>query len=575
MMSFRRLLQEITLPWPALTAAVISGAITVWANVGMLATAAYLISLAALHPPLVAVTLAVTGVRFFTLVRAGFRYLERYIAHDAAFRLVSRIRLWFYKRVEPRVPGGLCGIGTTGLWHRAVADVETLQFFFLRVLLPPGVAVLVGATVGLALCFAGISFAMVFMLGFIAAGVALPFLLRKLGRGTGAAILQARSELRAFLADSVLGLRDLWASNQQEEHLEKIRTAEQAYAMAQGRAAHVSGLGDAGGQLVMHGTVLVVVITAIPLIRAGALDGVWLAALALAVQGAFEAALPLAQTLHFGEESIAAAGRLLEVGEGKPAADEERGLKEVPQHFSLVAENLYFRYPSAERWGLENIAFSIPQGSRIAIVGESGAGKSTLAVLMLRFWDYQGSIRLANRELTDYSPATVRNIIGLVPQQIHIFNASLADNIRVADPRADMAKVREAAIQAGLESVINSLPQGLNTFLGVNGHGLSGGERQRLAIARVLLQQPEIVILDEPAASLDTATEQAVMSGVRKWLSGRTIIVITHRLSGLEDMDEILVLDAGRLVERGKYTELIARRGLFYKMWQYQQDIIE
>jgi len=319
----------------------------------------------------------------------------------------------------------------------------------------------------------------------------------------------------------------------------------------------------------------VVVITAIPLIRAGAMDGVWLAALALAVQGAFEAALPLAQAFHFGEESIAAAGRLLEVGEGKPAVDEERGLKEVPQHFSLVAENLYFRYPSAERWGLENIAFSIPQGSRIAIVGESGAGKSTLAALMLRFWDYQGSIRLANRELTDYSPATVRNIVGLVPQQIHIFNASLADNIRVVDPRADMAKVREAAIQAGLESVINSLPQGLNTFLGVNGHGLSGGERQRLAIARVLLQQPAIVILDEPAASLDTATEQAVMSGVRKWLSGRTIIVITHRLSGLEDMDEILMLDAGRLVERGKYTELTAQRGLFYKMWQYQQDIIE
>lgn len=574
MKCLRRLLREIPLPWPALTAAVLSGALTVGANVGMLATAAYLISLAALHPPLAAVTMAVTGVRFFTLVRAGARYLERYIAHDAAFRLVSGIRVWFYARVEPRVPGGLGGIGATGLWQRAVADVETLQFFFLRVLLPPGVAVVVGVAVGLALCRVGTPFAAVFAIGFGLAGVALPLGLRSLGRGAGAAVIRTRARLRALLADSLLGLRDLAASHQQEEQLEKVRAAEQAYAAAEGRAAHVNGLGEAGGQLLAQATVLAAVLTAIPLIRAGAMDGVWLAALALAIQGAFEAALPLAQNFHFGEESAAAAGRLLEVGDGAPAVEEGRGLTEVAGNFDLVAENLCFRYPAARQWGLKNLTFSVPAGSRVAIVGASGAGKSTLAALLVRFWEYRGSIRLAGRELKEYSPAAVREVIGLVPQHIHIFNASLADNIRVAAPQAGLADVRAAAVQAGLDGVIQALPHGMDTFLGVNGHALSGGERQRLAIARVLLQRPAIVILDEPAASLDPAGERAVMDAARQALGGSTLMVITHRLTGLEDMDEILVLDAGRLAERGRYTELLARQGLFHKMWQYQRDTI-
>jgi ABC-type multidrug transport system fused ATPase/permease subunit len=234
-----------------------------------------------------------------------------------------------------------------------------------------------------------------------------------------------------------------------------------------------------------------------------------------------------------------------------------------------------FRYQPDGPPALDGVSSHLPQGGSLAVVGPSGAGKSTLVNLLLRFWDYdEGQITLGGRELRAYRGEDLRGMMGVVSQHTHLFNATVRDNLLLARPDAVRADLERAARAAQIHDFVVSLPQGYDTWIGEGGLKLSGGQRQRLAIARALLKDAPILILDEPTANLDSLTERAVMESVQALMAGRTALIFTHRLAGLEAVDEIMVLRAGRVVERGPHHDLWGMGGFYRRMWDLQHQVL-
>lgn len=531
--------------WFALAA--LLGFATVGSSIGLIATSAYLIAKAALMPSIAALNVAVVGVRFFGIARALLRYAERYVAHTATFRLIAGVRAWFYAAVEPLAPAGLTERRSGDLLAGAVADVETLEQFYLRVLAPPLVALLAALlSVGLMLAF-DLRLALALLLFQLLGGVVLPLLVRRLARRPGQALLAARAELSAALVEGVQGVADLLALGRGEDLLALLRRQGAVLAGAQERLAAIRGLASAGVGLLSHLAAAAMLLIAVPLVRGDQLDGVFLALLALTAIASFEALAPLAAAAQSLELSLGAARRLFAIADTPPQVLREPERSPVPRDSSLELRGLSFRYPGAAAPALVDVSFRVEPGQHVALIGPSGAGKSTLLKLLLRFWEYgAGSIRLGGHELRDYRSDDARRLIGVVAQQTHLFNGSVRDNLLLAKPGASDEELAEACRRAQLDEVIARLPQGLDTWIGEQGLKLSGGERQRLAIARALLKDAPILLLDEPTANLDAASERAVLAALAELARGRTTLLITHRRGGLAAMDQILVLDAGR-----------------------------
>lgn len=570
-----RLLRIVGSSWLTMLLAGIFGFLTISSNIGLMAASAYLISSAALHPSITELSIAIVGVRFFGISRAVFRYLERYISHDATFRLLGTVRVWFYTRLEVLAPARLMEWQSGELFGAIVGDVETLKEFYLRVLAPPFIAVLVVCGTCLLLAQFSMSFVYVLISAFVTLGILFPMLSRKVQTPIANELVLARSVMKAQLVDSITGMAELAAFGQTRRQAECIAALDQRLSRLQRKVAIMSGLLDALSLLIVNGTVWLVLWLAIPLVYSGQLEGIYLAVAALTVQSSFEGVLPLPLAVHYLAESMAAARRLFAIVDTSPAVLEAANGISKSSDVTIEFEEVSFRYLDEGAQVLEAISFTVAAGDSIAIVGPSGAGKSTLLFLLLRFWDYhQGSIRLGGQELKNYDSQELRTLVGVVPQQSHLFNASMRDNILLAKPTASEAELQQAIENAELSEFITSLPQGYNTQVGQNGYALSGGQRQRIAIARALLKDAPILILDEPTVGLDALTEEAIMGTIAKLMQGRTTILITHRLTGLEQMRQIVVMQAGHIVEKGKQSELIEKKGLFSLLWNLQHDVL-
>ena len=555
--------------------ATLLGVATIGSGIGLMTTSAYLIASAALHPSIADLQVAIVGVRFFGITRGVFRYLERLTTHDVAFRLLARLRVWFYTALEPLAPARLLQIHSGDLLARIVADVETLEGFFLRTITPPLVALLVVPLAALLVASIDGRLAVVLLLFLLLAGVGLPLLVRGMSRRTGQRLVQVRSRLNRVLVEGIQGIADLLAFGQEQRHLDRVRALNTELGRLQGRLTRIGGLGAASTGLLMNLATLAVLVVAIPLVNAGQVGGVALAVLVLAVMSSFEAVLPLPQAALGLDNNLEAARRLFEIADADAAVTDPPSTAPAPREHDLRVENLHFAYNPGEPPALNGISFELPLGGQTAIVGPSGAGKSTLLGLLLRFWDYhEGRILLAGRELRAYGQEDVRRQIAVVSQHTHLFNATVRENLLLARPDADQAELVRSAQQAQIHEFIQSLPQGYDTFVGEQGRNLSAGQRQRLAIARAILKDAPILILDEPTANLDALTEREVLGALQAVMAGRTSLVITHRLVGLEAAGEILVLRAGRIVERGRHHELLQMGGLYHRMWQLQNEIL-
>ncbi len=578
MSTFRRLLRFIApFRWWVLLA-VSLGFATIGSSVGLMATSAYIISKAALHPDISVLQVPIVGVRFFGIARGIFRYTERLVSHQVTFRLLAELRAWFFSALEPLAPARLQQFRSGDLLARIVADIESLEHFYVRVIAPPLVAVLVAVLMWVLMAHYALPLAIVTVLFLAAAAIGIPLLTRSLGRGVSRSAVETRAELNVGLVDSVQGVADVLISGQENTRRTTLARLSQKLTALQNRLAVANGLNAALMGLLTNWATLAVLLIAIPLVSRGELDGVFLAVIALAVIAAFEAVTPLPETFTNLEGSLAAADRLFQVVDTEPQVVDPPAPSPQPESFGLEVRDLRFSYRPDDPPALDGIDFSLPEGGRLAIVGSSGAGKSTLVNLLLRFWAYRhGEILLGGHDLRRYRADDVRRMVSVVSQHTHLFNATIAENLRLSRPDATDADLIAAAEQAQIHTFIQSLPQGYSTFIGEQGLRLSGGERQRLAIARALLKNAPILILDEATSNLDPLVEREIMATIHRLMRGRTTLMITHRLVGLDAMDEILVLSRGKIAERGTHASLMAENGIYRNLWdlQHQVDLLD
>lgn len=523
---------------------------TLGAGVGLMAMSAYLISKAALSVGFSELAVAVTAVRAFAIARAALRYAERYITHRATFHILTRMRVWFYTAIEPLAPARLQRLHSGDVFTRISADVETLENFYIRVIVPPLAAVLVVALACILLGAFDWSLALTLALFSILVGIVLPIVTQRTSRAPAAALVATRAALNAHLTDQIQGLADALAYSQAQNFSRQTAALGKQMDDAQLRLAHWRGTSNALAVLLTGLAGLTILALAIPFVTQGEIQGVFLALLPLAAIASFEATQPLSAAFQQLETSQAAARRLFELVDAPPASPDPAQPLASPARFDIEFRNVRFAYAPDDALALDDVSFHIPQGERLVLRGASGAGKSTLVNLLARFWEADaGAVRIGGNDVRAYRADDVRQLLGVASQHPHLFNGTLRDNFLVAKGDATDAEILDACRIAQLAEFIAALPLGLDTLVGENGMKLSGGERQRVAIARVLLKHAPILIFDEATANLDARTEQALWHALEPFLQTRTTLIISHRPFPFIAHAQTLILENGRITQ--------------------------
>lgn len=549
--------------------AILLGVGTIACGVGLLATSAFVVAKAALRPPIGELQLAIVGLRFFGVGRGLLRYLERHLSHSVTLRLLSQLRVWFYDRLAPLAPARLTDLHSGDLMARILADIGTLEDFYPRVIAPPIVALLTMSAVALVLSSLDLRLALRTSAFLILAGIGLPLITERSAREPAAELVRLRSRLYVSILDNVAGMADLLAFNQAESQMRALKCLFGAESRLRGQLAHVEGIGEALVGLLAQFSIAAALWILIPLVRAGALDRVLLAVIPLGLLASFEAFGPLVGAFRRLQAGLEAGRRLGEVLQAEPAVREPRDPRTDFSAGNLAIRNLSFRYQPQGPLVLDEITLEVHEGTATAIVGPSGSGKTTLVRLLTRFWDYsQGSILLDGIDLRDFGDETLRGAFSVLPQDPYLFAGTIRDNLLMAKPLATEEELQGSLRTAHIHAFVAQLPDGLDTFIGEGGIQLSGGQRQRIAVARTMIRDSPYMILDEPTAHVDPILRRKLMRSLRASMTGRTCILITHRLMDVEDMDQIIFLGAGRIRERGTHQTLMAEGSHYRRMWQ-------
>ena len=537
--------------------------LTVFMNVGLLTVSAWLLASAALQPGLTYLSLAIVGVRFFGVSRAVCRYFERYTSHRMAFQGLYGLRVWFYAHLEPLAPAILKRFGAGDMLGRIMGDIEVLQFFYLRTLIPPAAAIALTILVAYGVSTIDNSLVAPIVLAAFILGLVLPLVVYAHNKQSLTAVGPQQGEYKSLLSDTMDSLEDVISYGNEQLVYNRIQHMMSTVDANKGIIERGMNLGNT---LFLGGVQITVVIVAI--LAANVLTGAWasvmVAVAAIGTQAWFEALQPMIAAVHHGAESKVATSRLMALSHEPIPVMEPKAPKPFNANREITFTDVSFGY-DAHRRIYEHLRLDITQGQSIAIVGASGSGKTTLFNMLERLYDYGGSIHVGDVELKDISIDTWRNALGTITQDTYIFHASFEDNIRLARPDASETDLEYAIDRASLRSVVERLPEGIHTIVGSGGHGLSGGERQRVALARLFLRKPQVVLLDEPLEGLDQVTRKALHRDLMEYVQDKTCLYITHQLEGLEQMDRILFMDKGQIVEDGTYEELIALRGHFYE----------
>jgi thiol reductant ABC exporter CydC subunit len=570
------LLATLAIARPAagrLALATLLGAGAIAAAIGLMATSAWLISRSSQRPQESVVAIAIVGVQFFALSRGLCRYGERLVGHDAAFRVLSQVRVNVYQRLERLAPLGLPAFRSGDLLARLIHDVDSLQDLLLRVLPPFAIALIVGAaTVGLVwwmLPAAGV----ILLVALLLAGTLVPWLTGRLASRAESRQAIARGQLTSSVVDLIEGAPELIVNGAAGAQLNRASSADAEVTRIAAASARTAGVGQGLTTLCSGLAMWGALIVGVSAVRSGQLNGVLLAGLALIPLVAFELVTGLPGATQTLQRVRRSAARVLEVLETPPPVEEPTGPVAVPSPpFVLRVRDLRYRYPGDTRWALDGVDLDLGPGRRVAVVGLSGAGKSTLAGVLLRFLPYEsGSVTLDGVELTDLDGDEYRRVVGLVAQDAHVFDSTLEENLRLARREASDDELSHALAGSRLLDWTEELPGGLSTEVGERGARMSGGQRQRLAIARALLADFPVLVLDEPGEHLDAEKADAIVSDLLAVAHETATLLITHRLAGLRDVDEILVLDRGQVVERGTHAELLALDGRYTALYRREE----
>lgn len=545
---------------------VAAGILTLLASIGLLALSGWFISASAVAGLSLAAThlfdfhTPSAGVRGFAVLRTIGRYAERVISHEATLRLLASLRVWFYRKIEPQAPASLYRHRSGDLLSRIVTDIDILDSLFVRVLSPTIAALAVAAVVGGLLWWLAPHLALVFFLFFLLAGIVTPLLAGWIGNRIGAEIQKQQATLRSNLVEDLQGMADLTVYQARHHHRHQ-RLAESDHLLRlQEKMTMISGCSTALLTLLGGLAALSALYVAVPLAQSGNFSTPVLALIAFVVLAAFESIQPLPPAYQMLGKIRAAAERLLEVSEAPAAVVFPTEPAAEPKDFAIAFRRVGFGYPeSGGSRAVAAVDLMIPARSTMALVGPSGSGKTTLAHLLTRFWDPDhGSISVGGFDLRRFSEEQLRSMVTMVSQKAHIFNATLRDNLLLAAPYADEVQLRQALERAQLAEFVATLPDGLDTWAGENGSQLSGGEARRLVLARALLKNAPIWILDEPTEGLDSGTRRRFTETLFANLAGRSGLFITHTPEALARVDQVCFLENGRVVACDSHQQLFA-----------------
>ncbi|WP_158107245.1 heme ABC transporter ATP-binding protein/permease CydC [Vibrio furnissii] len=557
--------------WFGLTLGMLLAFVTLCASIGLLTLSGWFLSAAAVAGLTIAretfnYMLPGAFVRGFAMGRTAGRWGERVVSHNATFKLLTDLRIFFFEKLAPMIPGRVSNLRDADLLNRLVADIDAMDHVYLRLISPVTVGVLGIAALTALLCWFDMA------LGLTLGGVLLvlllvwPVMFYKLGKRNGAELTQHKAEMRVATLDWLQGYSELTIFGAESRYRDAIYAAQEKLLANQKVNASFTGLASALLLLANGWTLVLMLWLAADGVNGQAPDPM-IALVVFATMASVELLMPIAGAFQHLGQTLTSARRLNEIILSEPDVKFPSEETRHSGQFDITFEQLTFNYSGGEQPALKDVSLTVPAGHKVAIVGQTGSGKSTLIQLLCRYWDaQQGDIRIAGTRLQEWKESDLRAAISVVSQRVDILNGSLRDNLSMAKPHADDSELSAMLERVGLGKLLEA--PGLDTWLGDGGRQLSGGEKRRIGIARALLHDGPILLLDEPTEGLDKQTEQQIMALFQSHFENKTVIFITHRLVELETMDAVCLIEQGEIVEHGSHQALLAQQGRYFQLNQ-------
>ncbi|MBM5006158.1 heme ABC transporter ATP-binding protein/permease CydC [Vibrio parahaemolyticus] len=557
--------------WFGLSLGMLLAFLTLAASIGLLTLSGWFISAAAVAGLTVAretfnYMLPGAGVRGAAMARTAGRWGERVVSHNATFKLLTDLRIFFFKKLAPLIPGRVSTMRDADLLNRLVADVDAMDHVYLRLISP--VIIGIFGILSLTAVLAFFDWHLALLLGSILTIMLLvwPVLFYKLGKNNGEHLTHNKAQLRVATLDWLQGYSELSIFGAEERYRNLILEKQKQLLSNQFVNANLTGMAS-GLLMLVNGLTLVVMLWFAADGVGGRAPDPWIALFAFATMASFEILMPIAGAFQYLGQTLTSARRLNEVILAEPDVvfPEQSKREEKPLDIEFI--NIDFAYPDGQQKVLKNLSLSLPLGSKTAIVGQTGSGKSTLIQLLCRYWDVnQGEVRIGDASLKEWCESDLRSAITVVSQRVDVLNGTLRDNLLMASPNATDEQLADILTKVELGALLEE--PGLDAWLGDGGRQLSGGEKRRIGIARALLRDAPILLLDEPTEGLDKRTEQKIMALFNEYFANKTVVFITHRLIELENMDNICLMEQGEIIEQGDHQTLLAQRGRYYQLLQ-------
>ncbi|MFN3014656.1 heme ABC transporter ATP-binding protein/permease CydC [Vibrio coralliilyticus] len=557
--------------WFGLSLGMLLASLTLFASIGLLTLSGWFLSAAAVAGLSIAretfnYMLPGAFVRGFAMGRTAGRWGERVVSHNATFKLLTDLRIFFFSKLAPLIPGRVSNLRDADLLNRLVADIDAMDHVYLRLVSPMVVGTL--GILGLTALICWFDMELGLTLGAILMALLLiwPVLFYKLGKTNGAELTQNKADLRIATLDWLQGYSELTLFGAEERYRNAILNVQERLLKNQYFNAHFAGLAQALLMLANGWTIVLMLWLAADGVG-GNMPDPMVALVVFATMASVELLMPIAGAFQHLGQTLTSARRLNDIILSEPDVQFPEQNTQHDNAYSIEYENVTFRYPDGDSNTLQDISLQIPAKHRIAVVGQTGSGKSTLMQLLNRYWDtQQGDIKIAGQSIRHWSESQLRQAISVVSQRVDILNGTLRDNVLMASPDASDEILSESLTKVGLEKLLDD--QGLDTWLGDGGRQLSGGEKRRIGIARALLHNGPILLLDEPTEGLDKQTEQQIMQLFEQHFEDKTVVFITHRLVDLDKMDSICLIEQGQIVEHGSHQALLEKQGRYFALNQ-------
>ncbi|EKO3430076.1 cysteine/glutathione ABC transporter ATP-binding protein/permease CydC [Vibrio fluvialis] len=557
--------------WFGLTLGMLLAFVTLCASIGLLTLSGWFLSAAAVAGLTIAretfnYMLPGAFVRGFAMGRTAGRWGERVVSHNATFKLLTDLRIFFFEKLAPMIPGRVSNLRDADLLNRLVADIDAMDHVYLRLISPVTVGVLGIAALTALLCWFDMALGLTLGSVLLVLLLVWPVMFYKLGKRNGAELTQHKSEMRVATLDWLQGYSELTIFGAESRYRDAIYAAQEKLLANQKVNASFTGLASALLLLANGWTLVLMLWLAADGVNGQAPDPM-IALVVFATMASVELLMPIAGAFQHLGQTLTSARRLNEIILSEPDVKFPSEETRHSGQFDISFENLTFNYSGGEQPALKDVSLTIPAGNKVAIVGQTGSGKSTLIQLLCRYWDaQQGDIRIAGTRLQEWKESDLRAAISVVSQRVDILNGSLRDNLIMAKPTANDNELSAMLERVGLGKLLEA--PGLDAWLGDGGRQLSGGEKRRIGIARALLHNGPILLLDEPTEGLDKQTEQQIMALFQSHFENKTVIFITHRLVELETMDAVCLIEQGEIVEHGSHQALLAQQGRYFQLNQ-------